>query len=104
MKLPIYLGLVHSGEAQLARALLLLHERHAQDVVHGETVFEAVSTTRVLTDVATNSADGLARRIRRIKVAIGCNALRYPGIDDSWLHNYPLVRNIYSEDRVHTCN
>src|SRR5258708_2711970 len=95
---------VEGGATHLDELTIGEHQLQAENVVDGEAIFEAMGTTRVLSHVAADGADRLARRIRRIKVAVGCDSLRHPCIDDSRLHDHPLVEEIHSENLIHACD
>jgi hypothetical protein len=62
--------LVERPATQLHDVAVWEHDRRAGDMVDGKAVFQAVRAARVLREVATDRADLLARRIRRVEVSV----------------------------------
>ena len=56
--------------AELEQLAVRQHDLRARHVVDGEAVLEAVRPARVLGHVAADGADLLARRVRRVEVAL----------------------------------
>ena len=74
-----------------------------QDVVHRESVLEAVGATGVLGHVAANGADDLARGIRRVVVAKRRDLAADVEVHDAWLDRDPLVGDVDGENLVEAC-
>ena len=62
------------------------HERHAEDVVDREAVFEAVRAAGVLGDVAADRAHALRAGIGRVVIAVGRDRARDVEVDHAGLH------------------
>ena len=62
------------------------HAAHAQHVVHGEAVLQAVHAAGVLGDVAADGAGDLRRRVRRVVQAVGRGGLGDREVAHAGLH------------------
>ena len=76
-------------------------EVRADHVVGGEAVLQAVRAAGVLRDVAADRADLLARRVRRVVVAVRCRRLGDVEVDHARLDDGTLVLTAYGGDGAH---
>src|SRR5262249_1039423 len=73
----------------------------SQHVIGGDAVGQRMRTAGVLRDIAADGAGALARRIRRVEVALRLDCQRDIQVDDAWLHDGALVREVDFENPVH---
>ena len=73
----------------------------AEDVVHGDAVFERVRAAGVGADVAADRARALARRIGGVVVAGAGEMAIERGVDDAGLDDGVAIAEIDFEDRLH---
>src|SRR5215471_4355271 len=73
----------------------------AEDVCSGEAVLEAMRATGILCDIATDAANRLRRRIRRVEVFLRLDSPRYIKIDDAGFNDDASVGDINFQDAIH---
>ncbi len=76
-------------------------EFHAQQVVRGEAVFEAMQSAGILRDVAADGAGDLARGIGRVIEAVALHRAGDGGIGDARLDHHAAVFEVGLQDAIH---
>src|SRR5581483_11738945 len=77
------------------------HHLHAQDVVGGHTVFEAVRAAGVERNVAADGAHNLRTGIGRVVQAVRRHFAAHPDIDHARLHDHTQIFQVDFQDFVH---
>src|SRR5262249_38365318 len=97
----IVAGRIQGRAAELHHVTVGEHHAHPQHVIHGESVLEAMRATGVLSDIAADGADLLARWVGRVVKAIRRDTLRHGEVDDTRLYDDAVVHKVDGEYLMH---
>jgi len=91
---------VRKGSADLHEFAVWKHGFDAEDVMHGESVLQAMGAAGIFGDIATDRTDLLTRGIRRVVTAERRDLSRDLEIRHTWLDDDSLIGNVDVDDAV----